>query len=290
MYATIDTVGPDMPMERNNRPLAGLFFVFVQVVCNFFMLEIFTGVIIDNFSRMKALHHVRRPVRALFLVSRAFSMHVCMYACMQACMTFAHVLRTFVAVCGGVWPQGSALLSPQQAMWVESLQLVYKISPGREVDVGASPPWRRALVRLVSSTRFEVRLPALQRPHLQPHPAAVLPRPAHSLGFLLRPVHARVGRLACLPGRLTAAVWVGCFTRLVGTAFCAPCLRLALCTFLPLRALGCWFAAGVHSVHHFPEHGHVGHVPQGAEPGVDRRIQRPGTGVHGAVHVGCVRV
>ncbi len=73
MYTTIDTVGPDQPLEQNNSPLAGLYFVFIQIVCRFFMFEIFTGVIIDNFSRMKALNHVRvlpfsRPVLIAFRV------------------------------------------------------------------------------------------------------------------------------------------------------------------------------------------------------------------------------
>ncbi len=65
MYTVMDTVGPDLPSKPGNNPAAGLFFVCIQVVCHFFMLEIFTGVIIDNFSRMKALNHVRHMASPL---------------------------------------------------------------------------------------------------------------------------------------------------------------------------------------------------------------------------------
>ena len=59
MYAAIDTVGTDQPMQQGHTPIAGLYFVAIQVVLHFFMFDILTGVIIDNFSRMKALNHVR---------------------------------------------------------------------------------------------------------------------------------------------------------------------------------------------------------------------------------------
>jgi len=54
MYLCVDAVGPDQPMKQDNQPAAALFFIFIQVVCSFFMLEVFTGVIIDNFNKLKA--------------------------------------------------------------------------------------------------------------------------------------------------------------------------------------------------------------------------------------------
>lgn len=54
MYLCVDAVGPDLPLQHDNQPAAALYFVFIQVVCAFFMLEVFTGVIIDNFNKLKA--------------------------------------------------------------------------------------------------------------------------------------------------------------------------------------------------------------------------------------------
>ena len=54
MYDTVDATGSDSPPERDNNQLAALYFIAVNVVCAFFMLEIFTGVIIDNYNTIKA--------------------------------------------------------------------------------------------------------------------------------------------------------------------------------------------------------------------------------------------
>ena len=53
MYVTVDAQGPDEPLKRDHSPAAALYFVAINVVLSFFMLEIFTGVIIDNFNKMK---------------------------------------------------------------------------------------------------------------------------------------------------------------------------------------------------------------------------------------------
>jgi hypothetical protein len=78
MYLTIDAVGEDKPMQYNHNPLAGLFSVGVQIVFNFFILEVFTGVIIDNFTRAKHNKKVCRARRATPSVSwsRAHSLVV----------------------------------------------------------------------------------------------------------------------------------------------------------------------------------------------------------------------
>ena len=89
MYTVIDTVGPDQPFQQGNNPAAGLYFVVIQVVLHFFMFEIFTGVIIDNFSRMKALNHVR------------FSEPVCVCVCACVCVCVRVCVSMCVSVC--VW-------------------------------------------------------------------------------------------------------------------------------------------------------------------------------------------
>jgi hypothetical protein len=52
-YPVMDSVGPDKPMVRNANPLAALYFIIIQVACGFFMLELFTGVIIANYYQLK---------------------------------------------------------------------------------------------------------------------------------------------------------------------------------------------------------------------------------------------
>lgn len=53
MYVAVDAVGPDQPLERDNNPAAALYFLAINVVFAFFMLEIFTGIVIENFNRIK---------------------------------------------------------------------------------------------------------------------------------------------------------------------------------------------------------------------------------------------
>jgi hypothetical protein len=57
----------------------------------------------------------------------------------------------------GFLSQGSALLSRQQSMWVESLQFVYRVTPGVVVEDDRNiRPWRLKLRAFVSSNKFEV--------------------------------------------------------------------------------------------------------------------------------------
>jgi hypothetical protein len=189
MYATIDAVGPDKPMERNHSPFAGLYFVAIQVVCHFFMLEIFTGVIIDNFSKMKSLHHVRVPTSVIVsLLVLLPSGRVCcdgkLFVLAASAVTSLSLkpqsrwcwVRCFpltlvppplslslsfsplspLPLTHVLVRQGSALLSRVQTMWVESLQFVYRVTPGVVVDADNIHPWRLKLRALVSSNQFEV--------------------------------------------------------------------------------------------------------------------------------------
>jgi len=56
MYATMDITGPDQPMlqwpHRRNQTVA-IWFILVTLICSFLMINVFVGVIIDNFNDMK---------------------------------------------------------------------------------------------------------------------------------------------------------------------------------------------------------------------------------------------
>jgi hypothetical protein len=108
MYATIDAAGADKPMQRNHSPAAGLYFVAIQIVCHFFMLEIFTGVIIDNFSKMKSLHHVRDRGCASVQCWVCTVRHLLAHATFL-CVRFSLRARTFVKFVCGVWAFGCGL-------------------------------------------------------------------------------------------------------------------------------------------------------------------------------------
>jgi hypothetical protein len=53
MEPVVDSVGPGKPMQREANPLAALYFIIIQVACGFFLLELFTGVIIANYYQLK---------------------------------------------------------------------------------------------------------------------------------------------------------------------------------------------------------------------------------------------
>ncbi|KAL7552270.1 hypothetical protein ACHAWF_016556 [Thalassiosira exigua] len=55
MYAAIDNRGIDMQPVRDNNRLWALFFVVFLVLGAFFILELFVGVIIENFSRLREI-------------------------------------------------------------------------------------------------------------------------------------------------------------------------------------------------------------------------------------------
>lgn len=53
MYPVLDSVGPGLPMDKGADPAAALYFIIIQVCCGFFLLELFTGVIIANYYALK---------------------------------------------------------------------------------------------------------------------------------------------------------------------------------------------------------------------------------------------
>ena len=55
MYAAIDQTGQDMQPVRDNNRLWALFFIVFLVLGAFFILELFVGVIIENFSRLREI-------------------------------------------------------------------------------------------------------------------------------------------------------------------------------------------------------------------------------------------
>jgi len=53
MYNGIDVAGIDMQPKVNNMPLNSLFFVSFIIIGNIFLLNLFVGIVIDKFSRLK---------------------------------------------------------------------------------------------------------------------------------------------------------------------------------------------------------------------------------------------
>ena len=56
MYTVVDATPnkEDVPLKRDNNPAASLYFIAVIIICSFLMLNVFVGVVIDNFNKMKA--------------------------------------------------------------------------------------------------------------------------------------------------------------------------------------------------------------------------------------------
>jgi hypothetical protein len=53
MYDVVDTAGIDKPAIPENRPAAALIFIAMIFFCSFLMFNVFVGVVIDNFNKMK---------------------------------------------------------------------------------------------------------------------------------------------------------------------------------------------------------------------------------------------
>lgn len=53
MYAAIDQRGVHMEPVRDHSPIWALFFVIFILICGFFLLELFVGVVLENFSRIR---------------------------------------------------------------------------------------------------------------------------------------------------------------------------------------------------------------------------------------------
>lgn len=56
MYAAVDSAGIDMQPRRGNRPIFIYFFVLFIIAGNFFALNLFVGVLLENFHRLKNEH------------------------------------------------------------------------------------------------------------------------------------------------------------------------------------------------------------------------------------------
>ena len=53
MYSVVDTAGIDEPAVVENRPASALLFILMIFFCSFLMFNVFVGVVIDNFNKMK---------------------------------------------------------------------------------------------------------------------------------------------------------------------------------------------------------------------------------------------
>ena len=52
MYNGVDSTSPDTAPERDNNPPMAFFFIAFEIVANFFILNLFIGIILDNFTQM----------------------------------------------------------------------------------------------------------------------------------------------------------------------------------------------------------------------------------------------
>jgi hypothetical protein len=53
MYTIIDVVGPDQPMFINYNKNVAFYFIAVQIVCAFLLLNLFVGVVVDQYEKSK---------------------------------------------------------------------------------------------------------------------------------------------------------------------------------------------------------------------------------------------
>ena len=54
MYNGVDSRSPELAPKRDNNPPIAFFFVAFEIVANFFILNLFIGIILDNFARLAA--------------------------------------------------------------------------------------------------------------------------------------------------------------------------------------------------------------------------------------------
>merc|ERR1711871_1839604 len=52
-YAAVDNMGKDMQHKRDANKYVIIFFVLFMLIGAFFVMELFVGVVIDNFNRLK---------------------------------------------------------------------------------------------------------------------------------------------------------------------------------------------------------------------------------------------
>ena len=55
MYTVVDAVNlkEDLPNHKDNNPAVALYFIVVTIMCAFLLLNLFVGVVVDNFDKMK---------------------------------------------------------------------------------------------------------------------------------------------------------------------------------------------------------------------------------------------
>ena len=53
MWNGIDAVGVDQQPQRDHNPWYSLYFISFLIVGNMFLINLFVGVVIDNFNQMK---------------------------------------------------------------------------------------------------------------------------------------------------------------------------------------------------------------------------------------------
>jgi voltage-gated cation channel len=53
MYLGVDAVGIDMQPKKNHLPLLSIYFISFIIVGNIFVLNLFVGIVIDKFNRLK---------------------------------------------------------------------------------------------------------------------------------------------------------------------------------------------------------------------------------------------
>lgn len=53
MYSAIDSRGIDLQPRRNHNPLVSMFFISFIIIGNIFILNLFVGIVIDKFNRLK---------------------------------------------------------------------------------------------------------------------------------------------------------------------------------------------------------------------------------------------
>ena len=54
MWSAVDSVGIEMQPIRDYKPYWVIYFIFFIICGNFFLVNVFVGVIIDNFERVKS--------------------------------------------------------------------------------------------------------------------------------------------------------------------------------------------------------------------------------------------
>ena len=69
LHTSIDSVGIDMQPIKNHNRFWFLFYFIFLVSCSFFMLDLFVGVMIDNFNELKEKNN-----------GNSFSMHTLHHA------------------------------------------------------------------------------------------------------------------------------------------------------------------------------------------------------------------